>query len=128
MKRKTMTVVAALAILALPAQVLAAGLCIQVTGGWSYTFPKVKKLKPGSAIALNGYWNGGAIGAVDGTAYADADGVVYVGLTVHRMDGTNITYTETAKTNLDFAGPSHIDTDMDGASDATSTWTKVECP
>jgi hypothetical protein len=124
---------AALALLSLAASpALAGDVCVQ--GGTTdfYVFHKVKKLKPGRSVPLNGRYTDGVESVpVQGTAIMQADGTIRVGVFVHSMmlgdfGGSNLTASLTVDAR--FSGTGQPDADGDYAPDAVAwTWTAIDC-
>ena len=80
--------------LALAAPALAGDVCFTMTGGLDHmVLRKVKKLKPGGAIPVNGIYvsasGPGQAAPVQGTAIMTSTGVVKLGAFVHGIDFLN---------------------------------------
>ena len=105
-------------------------ICVQDdAGGVFWVFAKVKALKPGKVVALNGIYGPGGIGApITGTAFMTTGGAVHIGVFVHSMapfSGLNITVNET--TDATFTGTGNYENSGDSTADGTITWTNVDC-
>ena len=95
-------------------------------------FRKVKKLKPGSAIALNGFhirFTDRRLVPVSGTALMQRDGTVLIGIFLHAMglSGQEPTYYERMTTDTTFEGTGYYDNNADARPDGVETWSSVSC-
>ena len=105
-------------------------ICVQDDqGAVFWVFSKVKALKPGKVVALNGIYNPGGIGApVTGTAFMTTGGAVHIGVFVHSMapfSGLNITVNEVA--DATFTGTGNYENSGDSTADGPINWTNVDC-
>jgi hypothetical protein len=85
--------------------VWAKDVCIQLgtTGQGTFVFRAVKKLKPGSAVPIAGFFFNPGSEPVAGTAIMRANGQVLVGFTLH-ADNAGFVQTMTATTDGAFNG------------------------
>jgi hypothetical protein len=120
----------ALALLS-PSAALAKKICV-LDGSASpsyWIFPKVKKLKPGQPVSLEGIYLRSS-SPVSGTAYMDFTGAVRIGVLVHSMapfDPAGNNFSLNILGDKDFTGTGYYDVDGDYVADAAATWTAVDC-
>jgi hypothetical protein len=121
------TLLLALALLA-PSPAFAKRICVRDDGDSIWLFPKVKKLKPGQAIALSGVFLPNSA-PVTGTAYMDFTGAVRIGVFVHSMApfSNSNSFAVNILGDTDFAGAGNHDSDGDNVGEGPSTWTALDC-
>jgi hypothetical protein len=111
------------------APTLAKDTCLS-DGSNTYIFKKVKKLKAGRAVSLQGIFleGGGQAAPFDGSAMMLGDGVtVRVGVFVHSLAlGTN-NFTVEWTTTTDFTGTADFDNDGNFVSSGTLNLSTVDC-
>ena len=129
--RRTLGIVALALALLSPSAALAKKICVlDDSSSPSYwIFPKVKKLKPGQVVSLEGVYLR-LSAPVSGTAYMDFTGAVRIGVLVHSMApietaGNNFTLALIG--DAEFNGTGDYDANGDYSADAPLSWTAVDC-
>jgi hypothetical protein len=104
-------------------------ICLEHPADVYIVLRKVKSLRPGTSIPLNGFFHykGVAAAPIDGSAMMKADGTVRAAIVVHGIaDGTvNRTYGWTTDTT--FAGMLFYDSDGDLSSDGAAMFNAIDC-
>jgi hypothetical protein len=103
--------------------------CLAFSGNTYIVLRKVKSLRPGVSVPLNGfyYYPGVYTAPVDGSAVMKADGTVLAGLFVHALAEGSNNYTLEWKTDATFAGLIKYDNDGDFSSNGGMMFNAIDC-
>ncbi len=104
-------------------------ICI-TTGFSAIRFSKIKPLKPGRSVALNGVYIGlfGTALPVYGAAYMRMNGTVTLAVTISDLAGAGgVFHYAIEYADASLAGSGYYDSDGDGTSDGTFVWNADDC-